>query len=40
MVESAGFGGIVIREISEFVPEQFDDVCSQSLLIAEKPRIV
>jgi cyclopropane fatty-acyl-phospholipid synthase-like methyltransferase len=37
MVKKAGFEDIVVREIGEYVPEEFDDVCSQSLLTARKP---
>ena len=37
MVENAGFGNVAMCNIGELVPEQFDDVCSQSLLTAKKP---
>ncbi|MGB7069368.1 MAG: class I SAM-dependent methyltransferase [Pyrinomonadaceae bacterium] len=35
-VETNGFSKIKITSIADFVPEQFDDICSQSLLVAVK----
>jgi SAM-dependent methyltransferase len=34
MLEAAGFGAIVIRPMSDFCPDPFDDVCTQHLVCA------
>lgn len=36
LVEKHGFTDVKIENIADFVPEDFDDVCSQSLLTATK----
>lgn len=33
-VERHGFAGVNVQSVADFVPEEFDDICSQSLLTA------